>query len=685
MSIFTKTVIAIALGGSSLAGTSAALAQAVTENVLVTGDLLVPTDTVSKSPIPFLENPQTTSVVTQDLLQDQGITRLADALRNVAGVSRSSTYGYFDAYQIRGYDASYGSIFLDGLKNGNVAGESNELGGLEQVEVIKGPASGLYGSAPLGGVINLVSKRPKEGRFADVSVGVASFDGKDVSLDANDRLFDLPVLARINVIYRNSGDFVDFAHSERIYVAPSLTWQIAPATSLTVLTRYQRDHLSPWSPVPAYGTILPIPGGKLSISFAVNDDNQRAMYNQDSTQLGYVFEHRFSDAISISQNLRFERSNDDWNNWLFASGVSDDLTTIGRMFYGPFHQQTNDLGVDTRILANAQTYGIRHDMMFGVDYAKSHNVSASDGMYDGWMNPLNLLHPDYSAPLYSVSDGLFPGNSTTEQTGIYVQDHIKLDNRITITVGGRWDWVYSDGAEDTAFSPTVGATWALSPEGAFYFNFAKSFTPNPSYNTRFDGSLLPPETGVNLEGGFKYSSGNLSGMISVFHLTRMNVATDDPAHPFFYIVTGEQLSRGIEVEGAWQPSPAWDMRLAYSYIDAAVTRDEYYPVGMPLPNAPNHNLSLWSQYTVQSGLFENLGVSAGVLYNSKKHFFEGVLYDLPEYVLLDAGLSYVLGSWKGQLNISNLLNKRFFPDACCLDRITPGQPRAVRLRLTKSF
>ena len=663
-------------------------ARPTVEEVIVTGYRPGDATTSSKTDVSALENAQAISVVTSDLLKDQGITRLADALRNVAGVSRSSTYGFFDSYQMRGYDAAYGSIFLDGLKNGNVAGEVNELGGLEQVEVVKGPASGLFGAAPLGGVINLVSKRPKSTSFLDVALTTGSYDRFEAAVDGNAPLTESgALLGRVNLIYKDQEEFVDFSSTRRLYVAPALTWRIGDDTAFTLLTRYQRDDLSPWSPVPAWGTILPNQNGRLPASFSVNDDNERAYYDQESRQAGYEFVHSFSDTIKLSQNLRYEESRDTWERWMFAAGISDDQTTIGRYYYGPFDQSTDDFGVDTRINIELQTGPVQHAILSGVDYARSKNRSIQTGLYDGMANPLPMFPPDYAAPLDPGTDPQFEGSGESRQLGFYVQDHLRFGERLTVTLGGRWDEVESDDQKDRAFSPTVGVTWALTPGASLYANVAESFTPTPSWQTRADGSLLPPETGENIETGIKVASDSygLSGMISIFQLTRKNVATVDPENMFFYIVTGEQRSRGVEVEGAWTPSDAIDVRVAYSYIDAEITQDNTYPVGLKLPNVPRNNVSVWGKYTVQSGLLENLGMSLGVLYNGDKEFYESQVYTLPGYTLLDAGLSYDIGGWSAQFNVNNLLDERFFPDACCLDRVTPGEPRTWQLRLEKSW
>lgn len=667
------------------------------EGVVVTG-VHIGEPLITKTDTPLLETPQAVSVITADRLREQGVIRLGDALRNVAGVSRSSTYGYYDSYTIRGYDAAYGSIFLDGLTTASVAGAVNELAGIEQVEAIKGPASALFGASPLGGVINLVSKRPEADRFIDVGVATGSYDLFEATVDANAPLLgDGALLGRVNLVYRAGDDFVDYASSERIYIAPALTWNIADGTKLTVLGRYQRDYDAPWSPTTAWGTILPSIHGKLPLDFSINNrGEQEAVNNLNAKQIGYVFEHRFNDSLSFNQTVRYERRKTYWDRWMFVAGFVDDNVidgvqhgrVLGRLLYGPFWQTDKDFGADSRLTWRFATGSIQHKILAGVDYRRTrenHLNGASN--FNPADNPLDILNPDYDAPFVRDPTSAYEGSGKTSQLGFYLHDHIELNDKLTLTLGGRWDNAKSGDQEDDKFSPHIGATYAFVPGASVYVAYSKSFTPTPSWQTDVSGALLPPETGENIEAGLKVQSldGTLAGMASVYQLTRQNVATEDPANPFFFIVTGEQRSRGIELEGQWRPTEAVEVTAAYAYIDAEVTKDTVFPVGMPLANFPKHNLNLWGKYTVQGGAFDQLGISLGLLYNSERHFYESVVYALPDYVLLDFGVSYPFGEWKAQFNLNNVLNERYFPDACCLDRITPGEPRNWRLSVRRKF
>ena len=183
--------------------------------------------TATKTRTLLLETPQAVSVVTRKLIEDEGVQDLEGALRNVAGVSVGGYYNEWDYYRIRGFDASNTNTYLDGLLADGAPYE--EIWGLERIEVIKGPASTLFGQGPLGGFVNLVSKRPRPDFFGEVQFTAGSFDYYQGAFDVNFPVNkDRTIYARLNALFRSAGSFVDFAESKRVFVAPAFTWEIAP-------------------------------------------------------------------------------------------------------------------------------------------------------------------------------------------------------------------------------------------------------------------------------------------------------------------------------------------------------------------------------------------------------------------------------------------------------------------------
>lgn len=673
-------------------------AQSV-ETITVTGHL-DEAPVAAKADIPPLESSQAISTVPAELIELQGLRRVGDALFNVAGVSRSNNYGFFDGFNIRGFNAS-NATYLDGLLDDTGYGTS-EMSVLERVEVVKGPASGLFGQGPISGIVNLVSKRPQEEAFLDIGAALGSYAFKEVTLDANAPLnASGTLLARLAAVYRDQDFFVDYSGQRRIMLAPSLTWKPTPNTTLTLLGRYLDDRINPWSPTTAYGTALPNPNGELPLSLSINDGVYPAVQDNDYWNLGYVFDHKFSDAIAIHQSLRYQDFHNSWDNWLFITGISADRRRVTRAFYGPYDQHGEYFRVDTNASARFATGPLDHSLMAGLDYGW--RTASDTNLYDTSL--------PYELDLYDPVYGTVPGHNpavppttyaiTAKQRGIYVQDHIKLGDALAITLGGRWDLaisrttsngVPSPEVRDTAFSPRAGATVKLADWVSAYVNYAKSFNPQGSYRSA-DGSPLPPENGVNYEGGLKFAraDGSLTGMLTVFELTRTNVATADAVLPNVYVLTGEQRTRGLEIEGAWRPAPGIDLTGAYTHLNAVVTADNRLKVGSRLGSIPRDIVNLWARYTVQRGALANLGAGLGVHHEGNRmantaSAVPGAAapFRLGAYTLVDAALYYTLGDWSLQANVRNLLNERYFPTAS-LTRTSPGEPRTFTIRLSRRF
>ena len=709
----------------SMALPAAALAQASTQgapasaddaqaaddaraDIVVTAQPFVEGE-ISKSDVPLIETPQAISVVSGDTIRERGIVDLNDALRSVAGVSRSSTYGYYDAYTIRGYDTAYDSLYLDGLITHSAAGTNYDLSGLERVEVLKGPASSLYGAAPIGGVVNLVSKRPQEASFLRAGLATGSYNMIEASLDANAPLdANGTFLFRLSALFRDQDDFIAYSGKNRIFVAPALTWVIGPDTHLTVLGRWQRDHDNPWSPLPAEGTVLPNANGPIPYGFAINfPGDQQVVNNQNRWSIGYLFDHKFADWLSFSQTLRYTHAETYWNNWLFADAFVDSAYVdgiqqghiLGLSTYGPFYETDKHFAVDSRLTAKFGTGPLSHNLLVGVDYRQAHLAYHEDGGEYNYVNTLDYLNPDYGLRLFHDPAQAYGLETRSHQTGVYVQDHIGFADTLFLTLGGRWDWLENEGGGTDAFSPRIGVNYMLSQQVSLYASWSRSFAPQFDWITTYDGTPIPNGEGRNIEAGVKFGSpgGRLSGAVAVFQLTRTNVPTADPLHPTFYVVTGEQRSRGFEIEGAWRPVPGWDLSLAYTYLDAKVTQDNEVPVGTRLGNVPRHNLYARAGYEMQAGPLAGLGTNLALLWNSSKIADSSAFFDadgdgdndgdfmLPGYVIVDAGLSYRLEDWRIALNVNNLFDRHYYPDTGGYTRVNIGEPRNWRLSVSKEF
>lgn len=648
-----------------------------------------------KTPTPLLETPQAVSVVEEQLIKDLGTPKLEEILRNVAGVSPGGYYSDWDYYRIRGFDAAF-NTFFDGLRGDY--GLNAETFGLERVEVIKGPASTLYGQAPLGGLVNLVSKRPKPGTFGEVGVTVGSYDLYEGTVDLNAPIYSNPstfggleVYGRLIGLYSDSESFIDYVDRQRLYVAPSVTFKLGDDTTLTLLSNFTHDTGVFPMPLPARGTVLPNPNGRVSESLFLGLPGISNELDQTRLALGYQLSHRFNDLVSLRQNFNYTRFQQEWDDVLYNSSLGADNRTMSLYPYS-YDETLDRVAVDTALDFTFATGQVKHTFTTGFDYF--YDKSRTNNQQIDYADPtkyvtIDIFNPDYNfvIPAYATSASSVAGS---DSFGFYFQDHAKLNDQLTLTLGGRFDHT-SDRASDEskeAFTPKAGITYEFIKDVAAYANYSTSFKPQ-WFSTGPGGKPVAPEEGENFETGVKYSlyDGKITGMASVFHLTRSNVATDNPAtpDPFDAAVSGEQRSQGFEWENAAELLPGLKISAAYTYLDAEVTEDNTIPEGTPLLGVPEHAVNAWVKYTIQEGRFEGLGAGFGGRYYTEQAGDQANSFELPGYGLLDAAIYYEQEKFRAQVNFNNITDKRHFVGSYNDLYVLPGEPFNVSASVTWKF
>lgn len=652
-----------------------------------------------KTDTPLLKTAQAVSVVTEQLARDQDARKLEDILRNVAGISPGGYYDGWDYYRIRGFNSAF-NTFWDGLRGDY--GMNAEVYGMERVEVIKGPASTLYGQAPLGGLVNMVSKRPRRDFSGEVGFTAGSFDYYEGTLDITGPLLrdasgdtGINVLGRMAAFYKNAGSFVDFVDTERLYLAPSLTFELGEDTSLTLLVNYTRDSGVFPMPLPASGTVTRNPHGEIPIERFLGLPGVSNEFVQERLRVGYEFRHRFNDHVSLRQNFSYSRLEQDWNDVLYNASLDPDGRTLYLYPYRYTNEKMDRFAVDTALDFRFDTGSLKHTLTAGMDYYRT-NVTARNRQIDyadfpGSYVAIDLFNPSYNftLPAYSTK-----GSTDTAQysLGFYLQEQVELTEQVTLTLGGRYDKAWHEvpglDASNEAFTPKAGLAYEFTPGVSAYANYSRSFQPQ-WYSTDADGTPVDPEEGENLEAGLKYdlADGRLTGMISVFHLTRENVATANlaTANPFDSIVSGEQRSRGFEFETAAELAPGLLFTAAYTYLDAEVTRDNTLPVGARLQGVPEHAASAWLKYTLQEGCLRGLGFGIGGRYYTEQAGDAQNSFNLPAYGLLDTALYYERDNFRMQLNFNNVLDRRHFVGSYNDLYVLPGRPFNLAASVTWKF
>ena len=637
---------------------------------------------VPKSGVPVLESPQNIQILSERLLKDQGVTLLEDALRNVAGVMPDPYARGYDFYRIRGFDAS-GFTFVDGLPRGVAL--SMEPAALDRIEVLKGPSSVLFGGGPPGGLVNLVTKHPRRESFLDLEISAASWGGYMPYVDAGTTFNqDQTVYGRLVALYRSEGSFIDFNPGvRRLYVAPSVTWDITPQTQLTVLAAVSRERNELIPDQPAIGFILPNPNGRFRRELYIGDPKDPGRIRQDWDTVGYELRHTLTDRVSLYQNARASYLDLKYLNLYQPLTFLDDQRT--ELQYGEdYGERRRRYSVDTGLNAMFDTATVQHKLNAGVEYEGANDDSAGELGFAPTIG-LDLYNPDYSVFVRQPRDTPFGGATLSTTFGFYVQDELRPTDRLAFTIGGRYDVVRINGITDHAFVPRVGSNYTLLPGVVAYVSYAKSFNAQAGLLDTQGGQLLP-EKGTQYEAGIKVASANggASSTVSIFQLTRTNVANQVPGG-FSYQATGEQRSRGIELDGQFKLATNWEMLASYSYLDAFVKADTVIPVGNLIPSTPKHKASLWMRYVIRTGVLSGLGFSAGGSIYSRQAGDDANSFFIPSYTLVNANVSYRKGPYSVLINANNVLDKDYVRGALGTLFAVRGDPRNYRITLGYSF
>ena len=686
--------------------TSTAQTEADEEiGVIATGqaeddDYFVPdSTTATRTDTPILDTPQSVQVIPQQVLEDQQVIRLDEALRNVSGVTFGGTdLGRDLDFSIRGFDDA--PILRNGFRQFNAGGTFPETANLEQIEVLKGPAAVLFGEIEPGGVINLVTKRPLSEPFYEIQGQFGNRGLFRPSIDFSGPLTsDGRLLYRLNAVYQGGDDIQDFdTDIERFFISPVITWKISDRTDLTIELEYLNDERPPIFGIPAIGDeIADIPFEQIS-----NEPDDVA--EEESINVGYDLEHRFSDNWKLRNGFRYTKQ-DASTEITFPFDI-DEETGIVTRFSGFQPEESESFTLNTNLVAEFATGPINHQLLFGVDLNRTEDNFNSFTRLD-LDNPLEL---DIFAPVFGTFTRPDPDDiplfqndeNEINRLGVFIQDQISFSDNLILLAGLRYDTVDQtttinptdfdpSSAEITQnnddLSPRVGIVYKPIPEISLYGSYSQSFSPNPE--TTVDNEPLDPEEGEGFEFGVKTEllNSRLSTTLAYFNITKQNVATEDPDDPFSFVAAGEQQSQGIELDVIGEILPGWNIIASYAYIDAEVTEDNLIEIGNRLNNAPENSASLWTTYEIQQGSLQGLGFGAGFNFVGEREGDLDNSFQVDDYFITNAVVSYERNNWRAAVNFRNIFDVDFISGVSPV-RVRgnePGEPFTVVGSLSVQF
>ncbi|MCD5996994.1 TonB-dependent siderophore receptor [Pseudomonas sp. CDFA 602] len=632
----------------------------------------------TKTSTSLAETPRSVSVVTSQRINDQKAQTLTEVLGYVPGIfappfaAGDSLAG--DLFFIRGFNATdYGyGLMRDGLRvQGNRYDTTSETYGLERVEVFRGPSSILYGENAPGGLVNLVSKRPTATPRGELQLSYGSNNRRQLAVDISGPLNDEGnIQGRVVMLGRNADTQVDHVPDDRVYIAPSLTLNFDDYNSLTLLSNYQKDHTNMELGLPAAGTLLHNPGGKLDkdTMLGVPDWNT---FERETWSLGYEFIHSFNEDWQFRQNSRYMQSritrHETWPGSLNNAGFGNLLNVTAYDRYN----KSMVYSLDNQLEGKFQTGGFENTVLFGASHDRT---SFSQDWDAGFAGQINIYDPVYSRdPVTSIA----VQNTLLEQQmqGVYLQLQSRYDQWIFL-LGGRQDWVGSDFRNKLApVSDLEMSDRKFTYQGGVMYQFDNGITPYVSYSTAFvpvqqisnGGAPLDPITSSQYEVGLKYEPAgwNTSITASVYDLRKQDDTYLD-ATTSTYRQVGESRSKGAELEINSDINRHLSLTAAYSYTDARVTKDAPGSLieGHQITGVPRNQASLWAKYRFLDGPLGAFYVGGGVRYfDSTFAYTPNALYgklDAGDVTLVDAAVGYQIDkNWSLDVNAKNLFDKEY--------------------------
>lgn len=639
--------------------------------------------------------PQSVRVLTSDLLNEAGVTTLAGALDLASSISRQSNLGgLWDSYAMRGFtgDPNFGSDFMvNGFSSSRGYNGLRDSANTESIEILKGPASALYGRGEPGGTVNIVTKKPRFVASQAVQFGVDSHGLRRTSVDVTGPA-SANVAYRLNAALESGGSFRDSIDSERMQVTPSLLWQIGDATTLSYeveavkqRTPFDRGVVAVGGELgmmpnsrflgePADGKVrIESLGQQLFVRHEINSawSLQGGLSYRDSSLYGYS-----SQAYQIEpdgRTLRRQRRLNDWQ----GRDRSARIELLGRIATGP----------------------VTHNLLAGID-----GYAFDDDRVQQRRNPsAEFPHAiDIYAPVHgSVPAPLALSASTDEaqrSRAIYLQDQFDLSSQWKALLGVRRDsyeqtvsnriLVRANDHAQHATSPRIGLVYQPTSTLSLYASAAKGFRPNSGIS--LDNQAFAAESSRAVEVGAKLDSrdGKLSTTVALYRITKDNVLTVDPRNTDFSVPAGAVASKGVEVDMAGELARNVRLSLAYAYTDAVVTRgDNTIITGSRFANVPRHSATLLVTPRFALGSATVL-VGGGVSYVGERmgDVAASSSFTLPAYTTARLVAAWMLDTRLAvTLNVDNLFNRQYYASSYSPLWVTPGALRTVRLNLRYRF
>jgi len=646
------------------------------------------TNTATKINVPLRDIPQTVNVVPAVVLHDQNALSLQDALQNVPGLSFSVGDGQRDQVTIRGFSA-ISDQFVDGVRDDALY--FRDLSNIERVEVLKGPASVLYGRGSAGGLVNRVTKKPLADPLLEAGVTLGSHGQRRGEFDVGAATSDKDALFRLTGAVEDSTGFRDRYFLRRQALAPSATFKLSPATTLTLQADYLHDKRLADQGVPSYhGRPVDVP---VETYFGAANATARAFVQSDVKSATATLDHAFTPDLKLHTVLRaYDYALD--RNYTSIGGIKDGANPT--VTIGQSHRLRDE---DGRYLQNELSQTVdwgatNHKLLYGVEIGRQNKSEVLRSRNN--VATYNLFHP-VLVDLPVLPDSVTPSadnKNRVDIAGVYLQDLVALTPEWKVLAGVRYDHLKQDRDDRTAknvdlrrtddtWSPRLGAVYQPTNRVAVYASWNRSFQPiADSFTFRANSDTLKPTQTVNKEAGLKLDLTARSSLTAaLFDMTQSNIQVADPANTNFSLPVGRQRTRGLELSYMGELAPGWDAIAGYANMRGTIEDStELTSAGKPFEGntaalTPRHTFNAWIKHRL-SGHF---WVAAGGRAESSRYASPDDLTTLPGYGVLQLGAGYGSGKVDVTVTVRNVLNRTYFVSAHsgANDYNMPGEPRTV--------
>ncbi|MDO7538969.1 TonB-dependent receptor [Acinetobacter nosocomialis] len=610
--------------------------------------------------------PQIVNVVPKQILREQTVTSMQGALQNVAGLSFSVGDGQRDQVMIRGFSAITDN-YVDGIRDDALY--FRDMSNVERVEVLKGPASVLYGRGSAGGLVNKINKKPMDQSLREVSLIGSTTGQRRAEVDVNEKVAE-NVKVRLTGAVEDSDGYRDQAFLKRQAVAPSVQWDITDKTKLLLQADYLHDDRLadqgfPTDPI----TGKPVKTNPKTFYGALNGKEVGDVDTEISSQT-ISLDHEFNDQLkyhgavrhynySLDRQYSVVSHQDSKKNKLPADQIQLSQSKRIRNEDGVYIQQELSTLFNTGFL--------KHNTLIGAEYSKQHK---DELVWSKARQITNIFNPELEnwAPLDTSIAAETNNSNTFETYGIYLQDLMTVTDQLKVLVGLRYDNLSQDrnnkvksqilNRTDNTYSPRIGLVYQPLSNLSLYTSYNRSFQPLADSFVLYTNSAdLSPTKTENVEVGAKWDvNDQLNVTLALFEMSQTNIQNQDPANPNQALLAGEQKTKGVELSLTGQLTDQLSVLAGYSYMDGKIEKSTVGFTGNHSALTPNNTANLWLKYQINDHWYAAVGGRG----ESSRFSAPDNKNVLPGYAVVNAALGYQSERYDVNLNLNNLFDRDYF-------------------------